>query len=213
MFSGSVLMIVSDSRLGPSFLLHPGFICAGGEEGKDACKGNSVFSLSSSYPLWPGDGGSPLVCDMGGVWQLAGIVSWGVGCGQRDVPGVYVRSEPASWTYGRTGLREITLSASYTFRVSEYSDWIQEMILKNWFLIFLCCYLLLFNKDCIIFSNLKYWTTRLAVSREIHWQLIQAHKIQLSELVIFNCLGQVDCHYPSLAVGLANPPRSGQYVF
>ena len=64
------------TRLGGQFLLHPGFLCAGGEEGKDACKG---------------DGGSPLVCELDGVWQLAGIVSWGVGCGTRDIPGVYVR--------------------------------------------------------------------------------------------------------------------------
>ncbi len=26
------------TRLGPSFHLHEGFLCAGGEEGKDACK-------------------------------------------------------------------------------------------------------------------------------------------------------------------------------
>ena len=53
-----------------------GFLCAGGEEGKDACKG---------------DGGGPLVCSVGGVWHLAGIVSWGIGCGERDIPGVYVK--------------------------------------------------------------------------------------------------------------------------
>jgi len=43
------------------------------------------------------------VCEIGNSWQLAGIVSWGVGCGQQDVPGVYVR-------------------------VSEFEDWIQRTI-------------------------------------------------------------------------------------
>lgn len=29
---------LQQTRLGYDFKLHPGFICAGGEEGKDACK-------------------------------------------------------------------------------------------------------------------------------------------------------------------------------
>lgn len=68
--------MLRQTRLGPDFALHPGFLCAGGEEGKDACTG---------------DGGGPLVCEANGSWQLVGIVSWGVGCGEKDIPGVYVK--------------------------------------------------------------------------------------------------------------------------
>ncbi|KAG8286682.1 hypothetical protein J6590_053632 [Homalodisca vitripennis] len=67
---------LQQTRLGYEFKLHPGFICAGGEEGKDACKG---------------DGGGPMVCERGGSWQVVGVVSWGIGCGQYGVPGVYVK--------------------------------------------------------------------------------------------------------------------------
>ncbi|CAH2039689.1 unnamed protein product, partial [Iphiclides podalirius] len=67
---------LKQTRLGYNYELNPGFICAGGEEGKDACKG---------------DGGGPLVCERSGTWQLVGVVSWGIGCGQAGVPGVYVK--------------------------------------------------------------------------------------------------------------------------
>ncbi|XP_021918811.1 uncharacterized protein LOC110829422 [Zootermopsis nevadensis] len=67
---------LQQTRLGYDYKLHPGMICAGGEEGKDACKG---------------DGGGPMVCERGGTWQLVGVVSWGIGCGQYGVPGVYVK--------------------------------------------------------------------------------------------------------------------------
>ncbi|XP_063614616.1 uncharacterized protein LOC134787733 [Penaeus indicus] len=63
------------TRLGPNFSLHESMICAGGEAGSDTCEG---------------DGGSPLVCqDRDGTFRLAGLVSWGIGCGQPGVPGVY----------------------------------------------------------------------------------------------------------------------------
>ena len=67
-------------RNGPNyrFSLHPGEVCAGGEvKNKDACAG---------------DGGAPLVCQApSDRWYVVGLVSWGVGCGVKDVPGAYTR--------------------------------------------------------------------------------------------------------------------------
>uniref|UniRef100_A0A2S2QVM9 Phenoloxidase-activating factor 2 n=1 Tax=Sipha flava TaxID=143950 RepID=A0A2S2QVM9_9HEMI len=68
------------TRLGEHFRLHESFICAGGEKGRDVCHG---------------DGGGPLVCAAkedsynGKKYIQVGIVSWGIGCGDENVPGVY----------------------------------------------------------------------------------------------------------------------------
>ncbi|XP_048505286.1 phenoloxidase-activating factor 2-like isoform X2 [Athalia rosae] len=65
------------TRLGKYFNLHSSFVCAGGESGKDTCKG---------------DGGSPLVCPLKNDpsrYAQVGIVAWGIGCGENRVPGVY----------------------------------------------------------------------------------------------------------------------------
>lgn len=48
--------------LGKPFSLPASSFCAGGELGQDACHG---------------DGGSPLACLQDGLYELAGIVSWG----------------------------------------------------------------------------------------------------------------------------------------
>ncbi|KFB34780.1 AGAP010730-PA-like protein [Anopheles sinensis] len=62
--------------LGPFYRLPQGFMCAGGEANVDMCKG---------------DGGSPLACKQtNGSFVLAGIVSWGIGCGGQNRPGAYV---------------------------------------------------------------------------------------------------------------------------
>ena len=71
-----------NTRLGPFFELDSSFMCAGGVQGVDTCKG---------------DGGSPLVCKQrAGPWYQAGIVSWGIGCGEKDVPAVYASVATAS---------------------------------------------------------------------------------------------------------------------
>lgn len=62
------------TKLGSRFKLHESFLCAGGEKGLDTCTN---------------DGGSPLVCSNGGSYYLHGLVSWGLGCGESGIPGVY----------------------------------------------------------------------------------------------------------------------------
>ncbi|CAG5003488.1 unnamed protein product [Parnassius apollo] len=67
-----------NTRLGHFFELHTSFMCAGGEAGKDTCKG---------------DGGSPLSCPIEyekDRYMQSGIVAWGIGCGEDGTPGVYV---------------------------------------------------------------------------------------------------------------------------
>merc|ERR1719410_900207 len=66
-----------NTRLGQKFQLDDSFLCAGGVSGRDTCKG---------------DGGSPLVCPSKqdpSTYVQAGIVAWGIGCGEDATPGVY----------------------------------------------------------------------------------------------------------------------------
>jgi secreted trypsin-like serine protease len=65
------------AQFGPAYILPSTALCAG-SEGNDACDG---------------DGGGPLVCEKDDQWYQVGIVSFGIGCGRRNVPGVYTNVE------------------------------------------------------------------------------------------------------------------------
>nr|XP_045621446.1 uncharacterized protein LOC123772386 [Procambarus clarkii] len=79
--TGSTMLASSDS-----------FLCAGGMDQTSAC-----YSTM--------DGGSPLACEAGGRWFVAGLVSWSKDCTQAGTPNVYTR-------------------------VSSYTNWLQATYLR-----------------------------------------------------------------------------------
>ncbi|XP_037382051.1 tissue-type plasminogen activator [Talpa occidentalis] len=58
-------------------------LCAG-----DTRSGGDQVNL---HDACQGDSGGPLVCMKDNHMVLVGIISWGLGCGQKDVPGVYTK--------------------------------------------------------------------------------------------------------------------------
>uniref|UniRef100_A0A182X6T3 Phenoloxidase-activating factor 2 n=1 Tax=Anopheles quadriannulatus TaxID=34691 RepID=A0A182X6T3_ANOQN len=78
------------TRLGAGYKLHSSFLCAGGKKDADVCSG---------------DGGGALVCLMPGSqtnYYQAGVVAWGIGCGDENIPGVYADVESTrGWIVGK----------------------------------------------------------------------------------------------------------------
>lgn len=81
------------TRLGRYFKLHDSFTCAGGRfvTGQDEY-GNQQTVDEEISDTCTGDGGSPLACvspSDPNRYVHGGIVAWGIGCGEKGIPGVY----------------------------------------------------------------------------------------------------------------------------
>ncbi|KAL9704501.1 hypothetical protein quinque_008019 [Culex quinquefasciatus] len=89
------------TRLGPFFVLDKSYMCAGGEENVDVCTG---------------DGGAPLVCPIASGndrYFQAGIVAWGIGCGQKGIPGAYTDvTKFVAWIYDKMAALGVDPTAS-----------------------------------------------------------------------------------------------------
>ncbi|KAK8727629.1 hypothetical protein OTU49_009659 [Cherax quadricarinatus] len=98
--TGSAILATSDS-----------FLCAGGLHQSSAC-----YSTL--------DGGSPLACEAGGRWFVAGLVSWSKDCTQPGTPNVYTRvSSYTSWLQA-TYLRMLGFLTPTTF--SSKQRWMHQ---------------------------------------------------------------------------------------
>jgi len=105
------------TRLGGKFKLHDSFVCAGGVNGKDTCKG---------------DGGSPLVCPSKYdpyTYIQAGIVAWGIGCGEDGTPGVYADVSQATCWIDQAITCQYGLTNSYLGYTSNVCQvWLQDKL-------------------------------------------------------------------------------------
>ena len=110
-------------------------------QSKQFCAG--IKSYENIRDACSGDSGGPLAVEEDGRWFLAGIVSFGLGCGRPDYPGEILNFLSKNWAWGSRQLRPLhsdsliylqpsilltdLYSGVYT-KINKYLDWIQDNV-------------------------------------------------------------------------------------
>ncbi|KAF7459499.1 Hypothetical predicted protein [Marmota monax] len=88
-----------------------------------------------------GDSGGPLICHKKNnktKWYQLGIISWGVNCGKKDIPGVYTKvSNYLLW------IKRVTKKAGKPYVYQPDSGY--SLLLSPWVIVLLCFVMLLLS--------------------------------------------------------------------
>lgn len=85
-------------------------------------------SLDFSIHQILGDSGGPIQfrirVKQDDIFYIVGVTSFGASCGS-DIPGIYTR---VNMTHNVKRYRIVQLLDNFTFKVSEYLDWIEQVV-------------------------------------------------------------------------------------